>query len=387
MSKIKLKNLAILFIVIVIGLLAACSADNVATKLHFICLDVSPLTKAEPSDVFELEVESQYSSSSVNSRQAEALDTMIETCNTPIIQKETEAVEKFIPGNHTQEVGEPEKNELKTQQFSAQEDNPPNPYTELSECRTYWRYDLFEAFRGAESVEFNGSLYFHRDYSHIDTYEDDDFEDYRNVLNCTINLPQSTESEPSAEQINAYYQEIFSNYIEEGDELWNENSNDWYLNDLGYYYEEAYLFENVLTVVLSCDDYTNWRLTISWNPFTDVFSTVDGRKLCLDDLFFVSRDVYLPVLETSLLNASMCFSRDYDPTRDDEFKPTFQGGILEYLEDVSFAVTPAGLVFIYPVGVAECMVAGIVLLHVPYKDLQGILNPVYFPEHAQNLTE
>ena len=64
----------------------------------------------------------------------------------------------------------------------------------------------------------------------------------------------------------------------------------------------------------------------------DVFSVIDGRKLCLDDLFFVTRDEYLPVLHASILSATMCFSQDYDSARDEEFRPTFHAGIIDYTE-------------------------------------------------------
>ena len=49
--------------------------------------------------------------------------------------------------------------------------------------------------------------------------------------------------------------------IAEGDELWNENFDNWYLDELRYYYEGTYLFKNALTVVRSCT-YYNYLETI-----------------------------------------------------------------------------------------------------------------------------
>lgn len=253
-----------------------------------------------------------------------------------------------------------------------------NPYEDYSERRDYWRYDLFEVFRGAERIPFDSSLTYTREYNGV---INDEYEDFPITYVYNITLPQSMGDEPWAEAINAYYESVLPDFIAEGDDIWNEYSNDRYLSELTYYYENAYQIENVITVIRS-RSFPLYRPTISWEPFSDIFSALDGQKLCLDDLFNVERDEYRPVLEGSLLKATMRFSNYYDPVRDEEFRPISQSGIIENLNDVTFAVAPEGLVFIYPTGWADAMAAGTVFLCVPYDDLQGMLNPLYFPFFA-----
>lgn len=253
----------------------------------------------------------------------------------------------------------------------------PNPYDDYSARRDYWRYDLFEVFRGAEAVSFDNSLNYTREYKGVIDIEDG--EDIPQTYVCNIILPQYTKDEPWAEAVNAYYESVLPDYIAEGDDIWDEYTGDWYLSEMTYHYESAYQSENVITVIRS-RDFPLYRPSISWEPFSDVFSAQDGKKLCLDDLFRVPRDEYLPVLEKSLSNATTRFASYYDPARDEEFKPMDGGGITEYLYDVTFAVSHEGLVFIYPTGWADAMAAGTVFLCAPYDDLQGLMNPVYFPQ-------
>ena len=245
-----------------------------------------------------------------------------------------------------------------------------NPYEKYSERSDYWRYNLFEIFRGVEMVSFDDRLDYEKDYSQVITYEEQD--DVLHEFKCKISLPQATENEPWTVNINAYYQEVLSELITEGNETWNLYYDDWAIHELSYHYENAYKHENIITIVRSCNFY-GWRPSISWEPFTELFSARDGQKLYLDDLFCVERDEYLSILLELLSNATI-YGTDY--------KPTFQGGIANRLDDASVAVTKAGLVFIYPIGAVSDMASGIVFLEVSYEDLQGLLNPIYFPNHV-----
>jgi len=66
---------------------------------------------------------------------------------------------------------------------------------------------------------------------------------------------------------------------------------------------------------------------------------------------------------------------------DDGYIAPWQDYRAEFINDASFAVTPIGVVFIYPTGLADCVAAGTVFLNVPYEVLHGLLNPIYFPNY------
>ena len=243
-----------------------------------------------------------------------------------------------------------------------------------------WHYDLYAIFRGAEEILFDDAITYTRNYEHTIVYEEEGHPDWLHTYTCEITLPQSAGNQPWAEGINAYYQSLLPEYIAEGDDVWNENIDSWYVTGLTYYYEGAYQTQNVLTVMRS-RFFEGWRPSVSWEPFAEIFSVSDGRRLELDDLFCVGREEYLPVLQKSLSNAVMCFREDYDPGREDQFKP-WRDRIIRYFDSTSVAVTPFGLVFIYPIGTAASMATGPVFLNVPYDDIQNLLNPVYFPLFA-----
>jgi len=245
-----------------------------------------------------------------------------------------------------------------------------NPYEEYSEKPDYWRYDLFEIFRGAETVSFDDRLDYEKDYSQVITYEKQN--DVLHEFKCKISLPQATENNPWTENINAYYQGLLPELITNSDETWNLYYDDWAIHELSYYYENAYKHENIITILRSCNFY-GLRPSISWEPFSELFSAIDGQKLCLDDLFCVDRDEYRSVLQF-LLSEATIYGEDYTPS--------FQSEIVERLEDASVAVTKVGLVFIYPTGAVSDMASGVVFLNVSYEDLYGLLNPVYFPNYA-----
>ena len=270
------------------------------------------------------------------------------------------------------ESAETEESEPEILSFNKSDGGGPNPYEDYSERRDYWRYHLFEIFRGAEPVDFDDALNYVRDYACTIAYGEEDRPDGIHEYRCSADVPQTTKKEPWAERINTYYQDILSECIAEGDDIWSEYFDDWYVQKFGYYYENAYKLENVITVVRSREFYGS-RPSIGWEPFADMFSALDGQKLCLDDLFCVSRDEYLPALLTELADAmaSQGVMSVY---------PGNVSGAIEQLEKASVAAAPVGLVFIFSTGVVDCMAAGVVFLSIPYEKLRGLLNPVYFPD-------
>lgn len=252
----------------------------------------------------------------------------------------------------------------------------PNPYKGLTETTKSWRYEVFEIFRGAQEVELNNTLKYELEYSKPLRAQEGDLSDLSHEFVCQITLPQYTGNEPWTEQLNAYYQELMPQLVTEGSNLWNEYMDDPYARYLIYEYTSGHKYENIITVVRS-RAFGGWRPSRDCIPFADLFSALDGKILSLDDLFWVDRDVYLPALHSSLMNATMCFSDGYVPEHAADFEPV---RATEYMEQASVAVTPFGLVFIYPTGWVSSTATGNVFLNVAYEDLRGLLNPLYFPE-------
>jgi len=257
-----------------------------------------------------------------------------------------------------------------------------NPYVGTGLMTDDWRYPVFEIFRGAEAVSFECSVFYKRDYLYIFPNDDEYTPGYANKLRFEVTLPQATHVETWAEQINAYYQEMLPEYIREGEDFWVEHYNVWWHGyGITYYYEGAYYFGNVITVMRSCFREIGSRLSLGWVPFADLFSAIDGRQLEMDDLFQVEREVYLPILQTSLCGASDRFKEGYQAGSEweDWYRTAYSVSIIENFNMASVAVTPIGLVFIYPPGCASSNTSGVVFLDVPYVDLHGILSQEFFP--------
>jgi len=96
----------------------------------------------------------------------------------------------------------------------------------------------------------------------------------------------------------------------------------------------------------------------------------------MDDLLCVNRDEYLPVLFKFLPDA-VNLGEYYDPS-----EVYFRKERIDYFDRASVAVTPVGLVLIYTVNTAGSSAEGCVFLKIPYDELQGIINPVFFPTFA-----
>ena len=260
-----------------------------------------------------------------------------------------------------------------------------NPYAGYAGAYDAWRYPVYEIFRDAEAVSFEEAIHYKRSYMYLFSSEHEYYPNYVNTFECEVTLPQAIHSEPWVEQINAYYQDILNNYIEEGEEFWSENFDIWWhYYGITYYYEGAYRIGNVLTIMRSGYHDIGSRPDLGWVPFADLFSAIDGRPLMLDDLFKVEREEYLPILHASLLKARDCFKEGYqpDPEWEDWFWSQHSTDRINYFDWASAAVTPASLVFIYPPGFASSNASGVVFLDVPYTDLHGLLSPVYFPDHG-----
>jgi len=253
-----------------------------------------------------------------------------------------------------------------------------NPYKERQEVPDDWRFDLFEVFRTTEMLVFDYTLDYYRDYKF--TIINEDGGEFLHEYCCFILLPQTTEDSSWSDQINTYYQCKAQEYIEEGNEIWNLFYNDWMVTKLAYFNENAYIVENVVTVVQS-RDFSAWRPDLGWEPFADIFSTLDGCKLSLDDLFCVSRDKYLPVLQDSLQDSFLeLVPRLYVPDAQLNFDSHIHSCMEQILECGTVAVNSTRLVFICPRGVVSGNAAGTIFLTAPFEDLKGMLNPVYFPD-------
>jgi len=254
----------------------------------------------------------------------------------------------------------------------------PNPYEDYQSIYDDWRFDLFEIFRATEMVNFDDTLGYYRDYN--STIINEDGSEILHYYRCFILLPQTTGDSPWSDQVNSYYQEQFQIYIEEGDGIWNEYHDAWAVTMLAYFYENAYIVENILTVVQS-RNVRAWRPSLGWEPFAELFSAQDGRKLSLDDLFCVSRDRYLPALMDSLQDSYMelvpiLYVPDAPLVHDLHIHHCME----LILEFGTVAVNSAGLVFICPRGVVSGNAAGTIFLTAPFEDFQGMLSPVYFPD-------
>jgi hypothetical protein len=92
-----------------------------------------------------------------------------------------------------------------------------------------------------------------------------------------------------------------------------------------------------------------------------MFSAIDGQPIMLGDLFCVDEEIYMPVLHSSLANASLCFASYYDPDRNEDFKVYPEAPVSNF-DRASVAVTSFGLVFIYPTGFAASMAESLALL-------------------------
>lgn len=267
-------------------------------------------------------------------------------------------------------------NELETEISDVVKVNMPNPYKGRTEASDPWQYDLFEIAKGSQYLSFDDKLEYKRDYSTITTHEAEDFNGLLHKYSCTITLPQATGDEPWMNRIN-YYQQLMPDLIAEGDSIWEENINNTDIRAMYYYYEGAFKFGNIINVMRSKHSF-GMRPTRGHTPFTDLFSVIDGAKVSLDDLFCVDRSVYLPVLYLSLSQATLQFKDNYNPVCDEEYVNFSQTAT--YLDESSVAVTSFGLVFIYPAGSIGSEVGGALFINVPYEDLSGMLNPIYFPE-------
>jgi hypothetical protein len=255
-----------------------------------------------------------------------------------------------------------------------------NPYTDYLAVTDEWRYPLYEIFRGAETVSFGDELHYRQDYYHIDTNDDEYW--YSKEFTCEVTLPRAVHGEPWAEQINTYYLDIMSELRIEGDNLWREYTGNHPLVSYTNYYEGAYRLNNVITIMRSRYYNAGWRPSLNWTPFADLFSALDGKRLELDDLFAVTQDEYLPILYASLLNAENRFVQGHTPEYADWFKAYHREERITNFDRASVAITPAGLVFIYPTGSASDNATGVVFLDVPFSDLQGLLSPVLFPDYV-----
>ena len=259
-----------------------------------------------------------------------------------------------------------------------------NPYSRYPEVAGEWRYSLYEIFRGAETVSTDETIHYKWEYSYALASESQDGTDELNKFTCKVSLPhfmQTIYYEPWIEQVNAYYQDILLDHRKESDDFWNKSFDVWWHQySLTYYHENAYRIGNVLSVMRSRFDNTGSRLSLGWVPFADLFSTHNGQKLELDDLFQVGREEYLPILHSSLLNARDRFKEGYytDTEWEDWFWSMHSEDRIRNFENASVAVTPVGLVFIYPPGMASSNASGVVFLDVPYVDLQSLLNPLFF---------
>jgi len=276
------------------------------------------------------------------------------------------------------EVPAADKNETETQMTALFTMDTPNPYTGYSESSTPWRYDLFEIAKGSQYLNFAESLEYKRDYSAVTVHQAEEFNGLLHKYSCVVSLPQATGDEPWVSQINDYYQQLMPELIAEGDIIWEETINNVDMKILSYHYVESFQYGNVVNVVRSRCNYGT-RPSVSHEPFADMFSAIDGRHISLDDLFCVDKETYLPALHSSLANASMCFAQYYDPGRDGDFRIYPDNPIL-YFDYASVAVTSFGLIFIYPTGFVSAMSDHTVFLKVPFEDLEGMLNPVYFPD-------
>ena len=258
-----------------------------------------------------------------------------------------------------------------------------NPYAGTELTNFAWCYAAYEIFRGAETIDFGDALYYKRDYINFYANEEWDWHNRLIKYTCEITLPQAIHGEPWADQINAYYQSIMQELITEGDDIWNENSQDFRLSSLTYYFGGAYRISNVVTVMRSHFYDGGGRSYLNWTPFADLFSAHDGQRLELDDLFCVEQDEYLPVLYASLLNAENRFGEFYTPEIGEFFR-SYNEFKIKNFDKASVAVTPIGLVFIYPTYAGPDTASGIVFLDVPYEDLQGLLNITFLDtlEHS-----
>lgn len=252
-----------------------------------------------------------------------------------------------------------------------------NPYINFSERYDAWRYDLFEIFRGTKALELSETLFSTQEYESHPPDEGAPTPEYIHRFTCNISLPQFLGAYPWAERLNAYYQDIMRGYTSEGKDVFGRGILDWKVTQFDYSFEDAYQVANVLTVIFS-RFFAGGRA--SMEPFAEVFSAIDGQPLSLDDLFCVEREEYLPIVQASLLNAKNRFSEEYDPMSDNNPETKSNAKIIEYFDKASVAVTPVGLVFIYPAGYVDNEATGTIFLDVPFSALQGVLSSLYFPE-------
>ena len=260
-----------------------------------------------------------------------------------------------------------------------------NPFADYEAFYIGWWYEVFEIFRGAESVAFGDTLHYRRDYLHIGKHDDDEWFNCTRKFTAEFTLPLAVDGEPWAELIYTFYSDEMEKLINYGDEIWNHDDGCYYharYHRHEYYrheYKDAYRLGNVITVMRSSHMFSGPRPGLSWKPFADLFSAIDGKRLELDDLFIVDRDVYMPTLLASLLRAENRFAKDYDIDSENQLieRNYYRQHRIDNFDRSSVAVTPVGLVFIYPTGAVGSMATGVVYLDVPYEDLLGLLNPLY----------
>jgi len=256
--------------------------------------------------------------------------------------------------------------------------NDDNPFAGFD---GYWRYEVYEIFRGSEIISFDATI----DYSWVFSLVADE-ENYLLPLSeeyiVEITLPQATASdEPWVEAVNAYYIELMTELVNRSEYILDAFAGH-DLRGFTHNYEGAYRTGNVITVMHT--DFVNVgsRPLLALRLVTNLFSAHDGQRLELDDLFLVGQDEYLPLLQTLLLNAENRFYEGYSPRDGKWFRSLFSPRIADNFDRAAVAVTPAGLIFIFPTGAVSCNACGIVFLDVPYDDLHGILNPSFFPDHT-----
>jgi hypothetical protein len=85
-----------------------------------------------------------------------------------------------------------EESEAEIQASNAVINDAPNPYSEYSQTYTPWKYDLFEIARGSQSLNFDESLEYKRDYAVRIVHESENYNGRTHKYLCTITLPQAT---------------------------------------------------------------------------------------------------------------------------------------------------------------------------------------------------
>ena len=242
-----------------------------------------------------------------------------------------------------------------------------NPYGDHLESLTFWKYYIFELFRGATEEQVQDRMEYS---SYFATRTRGS-----NHMKFEVSYPRFAETSPIAEQLNSYYLCKIDVMREKEAEHWEYAKGfapQFHPHTDSYSHSTSLLYTwgNIYAVIINERDARN-RLT--YTPLCDNFSLNTGERLSLDDIFTVDYRIYSARISESIKKPETDFKPLLDPWYEDEAENGRREAIPLPSEE-NFMLTPNGLAFIYRRGEIASMAEDAVILYVEYEDIIDILN-------------